>query len=1042
MGKPAVRLLDMTAHGGMIASPGCPTVLIGKMPAARMTDMHVCPMCNGPVPHVGGVCVGPVPPTVFIGKLPAACVGDMFICTGPPATALPPGCPTVLLGQAGGSGGGGGGAKGAGAGLDSTDSGKAPQAVDGTETFPVDVQKQIAQVARYQTPQEVQLLIEVFKNHLAASGGAAQAREDQAARGEVAQDPKEETPATTGDTEETPVTIADIVEILKAVEREEGYEAARHFASYLDYGTITAMARGFARGEDTNPKNDPNCMPTRFMLLYGMDDGKLAEADECPDSLRRDVEHKVTVANLRKGLRAVGFDLAEQGPYDDKVHEAHVQYIARAYAPQRLFDSKHVVVRGDTLSGIARAYGLPSWKYLYELNREVVGDNPDLIYPGMELAIPRWDTTRGDEKLAQLGADSFAYTGGMRYAYPWAPYSATMVTRRGDVYTETGSSGKQSDTFEKEKEYELVSEETGNVLASGRTNNAQGIAELVPDAPAKAVRIDGERYGRSTGGEEDEDARGMGGVAAAIRLIDAAPVSCVIDSHMHIQSGHCAPLPLVWSSMSLGKWHPTRGMSRSRIDWMTSTRITELFLKGAGEMQTWSSDRIARKAVSENTGTYDASSRIARQYPYAGPGAPQPEPADNTAVRIEQDTGPSPKRLFTPMITLTMDMEYAHIAGYEGQAIYHYDEMPWYYYRRRSGLHKENEGEKVALDEEESWMFSSWSEQLAHTREAAVRFPWRVLPLYHYEPRRWYMREGTRPGRGLACGPWDTPFDEVVSPAGAGGVFIGFKMYTALGYQPLDPRLPFLEKFYAQCQREEIPIIVHSSPKGLLTHEAEHYFGYDSGAGRFLTKAQDAGPLAAGDATNVRIDIDASGHFVNSYIHPRSWRTVLSRYPRLRLCLAHFGGDEWENGTRSDWIAESIELMRSYPGVYTDISCFDFGANGREFARFLGNSVYADVFPKLLYGTDWYMTMLVMNGRNYRSYCEDMKRVADRIDRDLWTRITLVNPFAFFGFDDENRLAGIRAALENAGADCREVQHGYGCMQKARENARRVNAQK
>ncbi len=44
MGKPAARIGDMTAHGGVITGPGCPTVLIGKMPAATMGDMHVCPM--------------------------------------------------------------------------------------------------------------------------------------------------------------------------------------------------------------------------------------------------------------------------------------------------------------------------------------------------------------------------------------------------------------------------------------------------------------------------------------------------------------------------------------------------------------------------------------------------------------------------------------------------------------------------------------------------------------------------------------------------------------------------------------------------------------------------------------------------------------------------------------------------------------------------------------------------------------------------------------------------------------------------------------
>lgn len=53
-------------------------------PAARLTDMHVCPMFTGPVPHVGGPISGPGAPTVLIGGLPAARVTDMAVCVGPP----------------------------------------------------------------------------------------------------------------------------------------------------------------------------------------------------------------------------------------------------------------------------------------------------------------------------------------------------------------------------------------------------------------------------------------------------------------------------------------------------------------------------------------------------------------------------------------------------------------------------------------------------------------------------------------------------------------------------------------------------------------------------------------------------------------------------------------------------------------------------------------------------------------------------------------------------------------------------------------------
>jgi uncharacterized Zn-binding protein involved in type VI secretion len=66
-------------------------------PAARITDMHVCPMVTGVVPHVGGPILPPGAPTVLIGGLPAARVGDMVTCTGPPDT-IALGSFTVLIG--------------------------------------------------------------------------------------------------------------------------------------------------------------------------------------------------------------------------------------------------------------------------------------------------------------------------------------------------------------------------------------------------------------------------------------------------------------------------------------------------------------------------------------------------------------------------------------------------------------------------------------------------------------------------------------------------------------------------------------------------------------------------------------------------------------------------------------------------------------------------------------------------------------------------------------------------------------------------------
>jgi uncharacterized Zn-binding protein involved in type VI secretion len=70
------------------------------MPAARLTDMHVCPMVTPgvpPIPHVGGPITGPGCATVLVGSMPASVVGDMAVCVGPP-DSVAMGSTTVLMG--------------------------------------------------------------------------------------------------------------------------------------------------------------------------------------------------------------------------------------------------------------------------------------------------------------------------------------------------------------------------------------------------------------------------------------------------------------------------------------------------------------------------------------------------------------------------------------------------------------------------------------------------------------------------------------------------------------------------------------------------------------------------------------------------------------------------------------------------------------------------------------------------------------------------------------------------------------------------------
>ncbi|MEM8739986.1 MAG: PAAR domain-containing protein [Pseudomonadota bacterium] len=67
-------------------------------PAARVTDMHVCPMVTPgvpPVPHVGGPIIPPTSPNVMTVQMPQARLGDKATCVGPPDTLVV--CSTTVL---------------------------------------------------------------------------------------------------------------------------------------------------------------------------------------------------------------------------------------------------------------------------------------------------------------------------------------------------------------------------------------------------------------------------------------------------------------------------------------------------------------------------------------------------------------------------------------------------------------------------------------------------------------------------------------------------------------------------------------------------------------------------------------------------------------------------------------------------------------------------------------------------------------------------------------------------------------------------------
>jgi len=315
-------------------------------------------------------------------------------------------------------------------------------------------------------------------------------------------------------------------------------------------------------------------------------------------------------------------------------------------------------------------------------------------------------------------------------------------------------------------------------------------------------------------------------------------------------------------------------------------------------------------------------------------------------------------------------------------------------------------------------LFETWKQQVMRTERVTVAKPLRLMPMYHYEPRRYVKEDGS------------APFKQIVEQ---GGVFVGFKMYTSQGYMPDENTTAgaavrgITRKFFAQCASLDVPVMAHCTPAGFFTHQRELYVDLAPEATRALyTRVGYSGPT----------DKDRTRYFQEHFVHPEAWRPVLEKNPNLRLCCAHFASDKslwnddpaefskralskaelrdlfkkmddhnlqlarWGGGMLGErdllnavwstnpypgaarpsidgsdviygkgWIRSIVELCKQYPNFYTDISylpLFDpvdswgLFKKRRYFWHVLGDVIkhYPYMVNKIMFGTDWYMILL------------------------------------------------------------------------------------
>jgi len=242
--------------------------------------------------------------------------------------------------------------------------------------------------------------------------------------------------------------------------------------------------------------------------------------------------------------------------------------------------------------------------------------------------------------------------------------------------------------------------------------------------------------------------------------------------------------------------------------------------------------------------------------------------------------------------------------------------------------------------------------QHAELRQLRARHPDRVIPFCAVDPRR--------PGALARARRWLTTDG-----------FRGVKLYPNLGYYPHDP---VLLRLYEFLEERGLPVLAHCAPGG-LRHR--------------------------------RLSAEAAAEFA----HPRHYAAILRRFPRLRLCLAHFGGaDEWERqlsgeaertGDDRTWVAWIGDLIRSgeYPHLYTDIAYTAFvpAPRGRAFDYLDYLKVLlsdARLRARVLFGSDYYMVALERMTEKEASLA-----LRSRLGEDLFFQIAHHNSRRFLGVE-------------------------------------------
>lgn len=237
--------------------------------------------------------------------------------------------------------------------------------------------------------------------------------------------------------------------------------------------------------------------------------------------------------------------------------------------------------------------------------------------------------------------------------------------------------------------------------------------------------------------------------------------------------------------------------------------------------------------------------------------------------------------------------------------------------------------------------------QLAEVERVRIDHPNNFFPFVGVDPRHL---------QGAALRDW-------VREKIERGMFFGIKLYPSLGFFPFDPAL---DELYRWAAANGVPVMTHCTRGGV------YYTGRMANVLTSDTPLSLAPDHPAMPAIHARVAGYRAAKWVmrnnkyacNVFLHPDNFRPVLDAHPALRVCFAHFGGDDQLLGEEHELAQRGIDadnfhhkvmqMMDAYPTVFTDISYTLYKDEVYKTLIPLIDGPYSD---RILFGTDFFMTL-------------------------------------------------------------------------------------